>query len=189
MSNSKALQSKSNLVDQINKFFNKDVVNDLSKTTKFVQRASRLTGMDFLQLNIFAHQQMDEMSLEGLSRELLKEGKTIAKQSLQERYNERAVVFMQKMVSYALSVKLNTQSIIKHNVFGRIIIGDATSYQLPAEFSEKYKGFGGGASVSAIKIQYNYDLLSAETIMMLAQSGTNPDTKQGLGELKKTTYE
>jgi len=73
------------------------------------------------------------------------------KQSLQERFNEPASNFMKGMVAYGLSKKLGVE---KGNIkckFGRIIINDSTSFQLPAGYSDTYKGCGGGASIAGIK--------------------------------------
>ena len=78
----------------------------MARDTEFVQRQSPLMGMDFLLLCIFSHQQDSQISLEGLSNELFKRGSSIAKQSLQDRFNKYSLEFMKKVLKRALSQKL-----------------------------------------------------------------------------------
>jgi len=124
-------------------------------------------------------------SLEDLCRELQKEGIEISKQSLQERFNEQATNFMKKMIEFALSKKLGLNGKKIESKFGRIIINDSTVFQLPEEYSDKYKGSGGGASNAGIKNQYCYDLLSQEIVDITVQGGTVPDCKYELQDLRK----
>lgn len=188
MKQTKALQDKNSLAEQISKFFDKEKVEQLARETKFVQRESNLMGLDFFFLCLFAHQQNYEISLDGLSNELMKDGVCISKQSIQDRFNPYAVEFMEQMLNEAINQKLNIGTISKHPVFKRIVVEDSTSFQIPEMFAAQYKGSGGGASDAAVKIQYAYDLISQKIISMVAQAGVNPDSKQALGEVKKTTY-
>lgn len=188
MTNSKALQDKNKLLDEISKYFDADKVNQIARETKFVQRKSKLTAMDFFFLCVFAHQKDDNISLEGLASELLKDGVDISKQSLQDRFNDKASFFMEKIVNQILAQKLDSPPIIKHSFFNRIVIADSTVFQLPAIFADKYKGCGGGASTAAVKIQYGFDLLSNSILIMLIEGGVNPDNKMELLDVKKTIY-
>lgn len=123
--------------------------------------------------------------MEDLCRELqLSEGIQITKQSLQERFNESASNFMKKMVEHALSRKLqlNGQSIACS--FSRIVINDSTVFQLPAEYSDKYTGCGGGASQAGIKNQYCYDLLTQDIIDITVQKAVIPDCQYALQDLR-----
>ena len=134
---------------------------------------------------MFAYQKGSALSLEDYCKEAIKEGIKIRKQSLQERFNKYAVEFMKSMVAYALSVKLRVGEIKINFKFGRIIIGDSTVFQLPADFAKKYRGNGGGASKAAMKIQYCYDLLSQQIIDICIQEGINTDSKYPLQDLQK----
>ena len=134
---------------------------------------------------VFAHQKESTQSLEDYCREAFKEGISIRKQSLQERFNGYAADFMKSMVAYALSIKLRVNEVKKSSKFGRIIIGDSTVYQLPPNFAGKYKGTGGGASEAAIKIQYCYDVLGQQIIDVCVQSGTSQDSQYPLQDVQK----
>jgi hypothetical protein len=124
------------------------------------------------------------VSLEDFCRELQMEGVKIRKQSLQERFNSSASNFMKKMVEHALSKKLglDRESIV--SPFTRIIINDATVFQLPEVYSDKYKGSGGGASNAGIKTQYCFDLLSQEIIDITVQDAIISDYNYDLKDLR-----
>jgi hypothetical protein len=133
---------------------------------------------------VFTAKQEGPTSLDDLCRELLKEGIEIRKQSLQDRFSKEATLFMREMVEHALSKKLGLE---KKNIeckFGRIVINDSTVFQLPAEYSEAYRGSGGGGSNAAIKIQYCYDVLSQEMIDITEQDGTKSDHEYPLQDLR-----
>ncbi len=189
MGSSLALSNKNTLVNQISKCFNKWEVNEMAVASGFVKRKSKLSGIHFLMLNIFAHQQDEKMSLEGLSRVLLKEEIEITKQSLHQRYNKEGVHFMSQMLGKVLQQRLSIPKQKMDPVFKRVILSDATSIQLPDQYQNKYKGNGGSASKSSMKVQYNYDMLSGTILMMSTLAGSSPDAKTPLGEVKKTTYE
>lgn len=133
---------------------------------------------------MFTARQEGTISLEDLCRELQREGIKIRKQSLQERFNEAASNFMKKMVEHALSKKIGLDKEHIECRFGRIIVNDSTIFQLPEEYSEKYKGNGGGASNAGIKNQYCFNLLSQEIIDLTVQAGTTPDCKYPLQDLR-----
>ncbi len=170
-------EHKNNLISEISKFFDKDFIEHLAQATGFVQRESKLQGLDFFLLCVFAHQKSPTMSLDGLCGELISNNVMISKQSLQDRFNERSVEFMHQLVGEVLSKKLTTQQAVIRTNFSRIIIGDSTVFQLPEAFEWKYRGSGGGASSSAIKIQYQFDLLTHEIVAIVNQEGTRPDCK------------
>ena len=103
---------------------------------------------------------------------------------MQERFNEPASNFMKKMVEHALSKKLGLDKESIECQFGRIVINDSTVFQLPEEYSDKYKGSGGGASKAGIKNHYCFDLLSQEIIDITVQEATVPDCKYDLQDIR-----
>jgi len=92
---------------------------------------------------------------------------------------------MKLAVSHALKSRLNFTVDTMHQFFLRIIVHDSTMYELPEEFSKKYRGSGGGASKAAIKVQYCYDLLSGAILNMINRQGVEPDQTLSLPELRK----
>ncbi len=123
--------------------------------------------------------------MEDLCRELeLTEGVHISKQSLQERFNTQATDFMKRMVEHALSKKLQLKKEAITCSFTRIVISDSTVFQLPAEYSNTYKGHGGGASQAGIKNQYCFDLLKQEILDITIQDSVIPDSQYAIQDLR-----
>lgn len=94
-------------------------------------------------------------------------GIQITKQSLQERFNPHAVKFMESVLSLSLNQQL-TGGDQKEQLskFNRVRIKDSTKFALPEQFATTYQGFGGAIpnSKSMIAIQYEYDLISGQTM-------------------------
>jgi hypothetical protein len=55
------------------------------------------------------------------------------------------------------------------------MLKDSTVFQLPPQYSEKYKGPGGAASISGIKLQYEYDLKASCNVSVDIQSSNKSD--------------
>lgn len=180
-----ALRSKNKQIQAITKFFSAKKIEQLARETKFVQRDSPLSGLDFLMLCIFAHQQSELISLEGMCVELFKDGVRITKQSLQDRFNKNAVEFITQLLNEALSMRLDMKAGLTHPVFKRIVVWDSTQVQLPESFCTKYRGHGGGASAAGLKLQYGFDIISQKIIVMLVQDAVQSDLNQELHGLEK----
>lgn len=140
--------------------------------------------MGFFFLCLFPHQRIDGISLEGLCRYLMEQGTCISKQSLQERFTPKAAGFIKSIVAHALKVRLKISSNNFQTVFKRILVGDSTVFELPENFHNKYRGTGGGASAAAIKIQYSFDLLSGNILMLENKQGISSDQNSKLPDLK-----
>lgn len=101
----------------------------------------------------------EHISLEQSSSEMLDSYDiSITKQSIDAKFNESAVKFMQTILSKQISNQIDCNinpDFFKH--FESVKIKDATRFDLPDEFEDKFKGYGGkNCSASAICIQYEY---------------------------------
>jgi hypothetical protein len=177
-------QSKSNLILEISKFFDIDYIEKIARDTGFVQRASKLQGLDFFHLYLFTQTKQPCVSLNDICGDLTQRGVKMCKQSLQERFNEHSVEFMRQIVGEALSRKIYKPKSPVSTNFNRIIIGDSTSFQLPDAFHHKYRGYGGGASNSAVMIQYRYNLLTHEINAIETEAGVRSETNYPLDDLR-----
>lgn len=182
---SKKSSYKDNILSILQKFFDIEKIDEIAKSTKFEQRKRNLTGVIFFFFCVFSAKSEAVISLQDYCKEVFKEGVIITKQSFSDRFNRCAVEFMKSMVAYALSIKLRVGGIKIDCDFKRIIIGDSTVFQLPEKFAIKYRGSGGGASESAIKVQYCYDLLGQKIIDLSVYEGVNPDNTYPLQDIKK----
>ena len=160
-------------------FFDQKTLCDLARATRFIQRKSKLCAVKFLTTLMFVHQQGKNLSLLDLCGDLYAQhGLHIRKQSIQERFNERAVAFMKSILSMLLENQL--KSTVKEeslSFFNRVRIKDSTRFTLPPAFASIYQGQGGAVanSESMISIQYEYDLLSSSTLDLRLTTGTRND--------------
>lgn len=173
------------IVKRIISLFNKNEIEEIARNTGFVSRQRKLTGFTFMLLMIFEIRKTSIESLNELSIKLESEGVLISKQGIDNRFNESAVEFMKKLTCNVLSRKLDRDELLENAVFfNRIIVKDSTVFQLPAEYSEKYKGSGGGASEAGIKLQYEYNLKANTGLDIELQSSCVPDIKSKLQNIQ-----
>ena len=92
---------------------------------------------------------------------------------------------MKSIVSQALKQKLGIKFDTLHKKFKRILISDSTQFELPPQFQNFYRGSGGGASLSSIKVQYSYDLLSSSIVSLFNQHGVETDYSSDITHLEK----
>ena len=59
--------------------------------------------------------------------------------------------------------------------FKRILILDATVFQLPDSFATDYQGPEGSSNTARVKIQLEYDLLSGQFLNVQLEPGGNND--------------
>ena len=83
---------------------------------------------------------------------------------------------MEKFLKKLLNKILLTYRIF-HNLsgFNRVLIEDSTKAELHEKLSPYFKGSGGGASKSAVKIDYIFDYLSEQFVDIEFCSGNVPD--------------
>ncbi len=101
-----------NLEIEISSFFTVEEIEQLAKQSKFVQRenAVKVDGRIFLDLIVFNSDQLKEQSLNDLAVALnCKYGIDITKQSLNERFNQYALLFLKNALEKLLTnqVSLN----------------------------------------------------------------------------------
>lgn len=116
-------------------------------------------------------------SLNRLSIEAaIEEGLSISKQGLDNRMNERAAVFIRKLLEEQLSCQLQEKASSKlFESFTRVLIKDSTKFDLPAVLADSFPGFGGGASSANACIQYEFDLKSSEITDLDVTAGRKND--------------
>ena len=151
-----------NLIYNIKEIFSEKFINSVARKTQFIKRKGKITSEIFLALNTFLGKDICSKPLSLLSSRLsAKYGINISAQALNERFNTNSVKFMKKIFNEMLLKQSNIYYGNSKNLFfDRILINDSTSYSLPTQFHDEFKGSGGISSKSALKIQLQYDLLS-----------------------------
>jgi len=161
-------------------FFEAESIERLGREVKFIERStSRLSAWMFLQLNtcLVNNGKMD--SLNDLGTALFKIfGVKLTKQSLDERFNIHGVSLMRKCFEMVFETILSASRNKEHfaSGFKRIILRDATSFQLPPDLATYYQGNAGDTTGSVIKIQHDFDLLSGKILKLDFRNGRETDT-------------
>lgn len=148
-----------------------------ARQSGFVKRKSKLTGSRFAHLLVFSNGSLAQTSLLGMCQDFeYSQMVLLTKQSLYERFNSNAVVFLKLLMEEVL---------LRHRpsdgfkdllpVCKTIRIKDATSFQLPEELQDIYPGSGGKTSKACMKIQFEYDLKSGKILELSVGPYTTSD--------------
>jgi len=173
------------LADKFNLSFDPDIIDGLARETGFSKRKSKLKPHLFFESLMFAHHLGKSFSLMDLCSDLMEEYELeITKQAIDDRFNERAVLFFRRILDRLLSAEFNSSNDFGGLLsrFNRVRIKDSTKFPLPKAFAHKSKENGGGGNggksdncESLISVQYEYDILSGETIDLRLTDGVKND--------------
>jgi Transposase DDE domain len=140
----------------------KEEAERIAKATGFIQRQRVLTGASFLQSLVFGWLAKPEERLSGLAQNTVRAGTAIKPQSLDQRFTEKSVSFMQAMLNCTMQhiVQAEAVKVDLFKPFRAVRIADSSSIEVPSEFAEHYPGCGNqhGGSAS-LKLQANLDLV------------------------------
>lgn len=158
--------------------------NDLAKKSGFIQRStSQLKGHEFIQALVTPNAFLEAETLNSLAVRMQKINNTcnLSAAALAQRINTKgAETFMKACFGKVLKeiVKKTFGSLPDLqtlSIFNRILIEDSTKAELHEKLSPYFKGTGGAASKSAVKIDFIFDYLSEQTINVDFFSGNIPD--------------
>jgi hypothetical protein len=152
-------------IAKLSEFFSTEQIEASARRTKFVQRASKITGKLFLALVTFGRWSAPQTSVAQLAAKaaLLAQPVNITPEALQQRMTERAVAFLQDLLQTAFA-QLHTgdpgcdESLFAP--FARVHIADSTGFGLPASLQEQFPGAGGSGSKAGAKIQLVWEYKS-----------------------------
>jgi hypothetical protein len=158
--------------------FDEKSLEHLARQSRFIERnSSRLSGWMFLQLHLLMESSGREFSLSQLCEELLERpGVVMSKQSLDERFNTFAVSFLRQCFNAVFKQVLGYKTVtMVPPFFERVLLTDATSFQLPAHLGAFYQGNGGDNGPAAIKIHQQYELISGSVRPLAVRDGKESD--------------
>lgn len=136
-----------------------------------------LTAHHFVDMLMFAGKPSGQLSLEDLANDFCEQhGISISKQALQERFNDFSVTFMKSVLEKQLTQQLppiaKSES---YRYFNRIRVKDSTRFCVPDEYVSTYKGQGGIGTRAQLSIQYEYDLLTGNPVVLELTSACRND--------------
>ena len=152
-------------VRKLTEFFATEHIEASARRTKFVQRASKITGKLFLALVTFGRWSTPKTTVAQLAAKAaqLEVPVDITPAALQQRMTERAVAFLREVLQTAFA-KLHASGTECEDglfsAFGRVHIADSTGFGLPDSLKEDFPGAGGSGSQAGAKIQLVWDYKS-----------------------------
>lgn len=142
----------------------------------------------FLDFLLFRDHNDNQISLTDFVSALqLRFGKTVKKQSIDERFNSYAVDFIKQLVEDQLKNQI-TIPVAGQSYFKRIKIKDSTRFQIPESLKEHYPGPDGGATGAGVHVQFEYDFLSgkiSDLNVTNAKRQDNTDARETIEQVKK----
>jgi hypothetical protein len=166
----------------INKFaakfqtFFTETANIVARSTKFVQRKSKLTGSLFLQTMVFGFMEEPEASLTDLGETGHDLGVDITPQGLHDRI-QQAVPFLKQMFQDSVALFRNEVpldlAVLKQ--FSGIFVTDSSVIAVPDALQAEFPGCGGDGPEAAVKIQLTVELLYGVVAGLSLEAGRAPD--------------
>jgi Transposase DDE domain len=152
-------------VETLTEFFSADQIEASARRTKFVQRASKITGKLFLALVTFGRWSAARTTVSQLAAKAaqLDVPVEITPEALQQRMTARAVAFLRDLLQTAFA-KLHTGDTIGEEgifaPFPRVHSADRTGFGLPESLKKEFPGAGGSGSKAGAKIQLVWEYKS-----------------------------
>jgi len=150
----------------LNAFFEPEEIETLAKDSKFVQRMGLIDGFTFLSLLAINSDDLASESLNDLTVKLeLQDNVRIKKQSLNERFNQHAVSFLKNAIAELLKKQCSKgKKLLCCDQFKRILIKDSVCFQVDPSLAHYFPGSGGSGSTAAVRIQFEFDLVTGKII-------------------------
>ncbi len=143
----------------------------------------------FLDLIVFNSSNLKDQSLNDLAGIVKSNyGIEYSKQSLHERFNKNALVFLKMALEELLDKQLHSKQLSLPNLkgFNRILIKDSTSFQIDESLSKYYPGSGGSGSSASVRIQFEYDILSGNINDLSVTAFNDQDSKDSIATIELT---
>ena len=169
-------------IQQIVNFFQIDLIDEIAKATKFIQRVRKLSAITFLGIFTFGLIQQPDASL----GQLVRIGKqimphfNITPEGLHQKITNKAVNFLKALFAQSLYLSASAAETVMPllSPFSKIHLLDSTTVSLPEELAGDFPGSGGSASDAAVKFQFMLEYKSGTFSHIWLTPGTEPDQKQ-----------
>jgi hypothetical protein len=167
------------VLDTLGQHFDALALEESGRASGFIKRSSKLGAFDFLRLCLLSAYSACSKSLSQICTLLQeKAGVVLSRQSLDERYSAGAVAFLKACVAELLASQIGwkREGLTKGgSLFTRVRLADSTLITLPAHLAAHYRGSGGSASASAMKLFYEYDCQSGAQLCLQVAQGVKAD--------------
>lgn len=150
-------------------FFNTKV-DEADSSIHFVERKSKLNAALFIEVLVSGCLSDPRISLERLCKLFKDRGVSITKQGLHQRFNPKATLLTKRLFTESLNQfkadRVEILDLLKP--FSSVKMQDSSGVSLPKHLQSIYKGCGGNASESGVKLQvlFNYTQGQLEEVTM-----------------------
>jgi Transposase DDE domain len=162
-------------------------ISEKAQKNKFNQRSTgHVRGIDFMQMLIMQAGSGREMNYSNLNATLtgISSSINISNQALSKYFYKKSSVDFVKSI-YEKVFLFQKESLLRNynkeidqntlNLFKRILIEDSTICVLNEKLETEYKGTGGSASKSSLKIDVIHELKTSAIVKLSISSGNIPD--------------
>lgn len=172
----------STIIGSLCNYFDHDRIEQEAKEAKFIQKPNKLTGMAFFCICIM---QGFGSSLGIMCGALSGFSIKMCEQSLNERFTDPAVVFIKRLFEQMLQMELSKAAPMEFlSRFSGVFIQDATLIKLPDAMACLFKGSGGNAGESSVKVDFQMDIQGTACRMDI-RPGTSSDNSQAVQSPKR----
>ncbi len=179
--------------EKISEIFDTTTLRDIAGKTGFIKRnTSKIRGEDFVRLMTAEILGEEEVSVEGLC-DILRQTNPeadMSPQALNERMNRKeAVGYLREVFGPAL--RENPAPVISGispellSPPGRVLIEDSTQITLHEKLADEFRGSGGSASMSALKVDLIYEAKQNVIMKIMISGGNVPDQSRADGILSE----
>lgn len=176
------LTDKKSLATALKNFFDPNHLNALARKTGFIKRiTSKLKGSELIEVLSVDMLENPEMSYEAMCGRIeeLNPDASLTPQSLEERINkEETIEYIKEVLEGAINKRLSFLMQESHSLFSLfsdVEIQDSTIITLNEKLADKFKGSGGNASSSSIKVDFIYSLKYCKVVKITLHEGNCPD--------------
>lgn len=156
------------------------VADGVARTTRFVQRQSKLTGAAFVQTLVFGWWDNPDATYEQLAQTATGLGVPITAQGLDNRFTPEAAHLLQQTLETAVhhAIVADPVMIPLLQRFNGVYVQDGTTVTLPDALAPLWQGCGGSPSAgtrAALKAQVQFNLTDGQLTHLDLQAGRAQD--------------
>lgn len=182
---------KDSILRNFRKVVTPQFISEIAQETAFNKKVTaKISGIDFVRMLISQVGSGRELNYTNLNATLYKLNKyiNISNQSLSEYFYKKSSVELLKAIYekiFSTQKEVLSGKCINHishkifDLFNRILIEDSTTCVLNKELESSYKGSGGSASKSSLKIDLIHELKTAAILKITISQGNVPDVSLG----------
>jgi hypothetical protein len=156
--------------------------DQLSRTSGFVVRQSKMTGAGFATTLLMGWLDNPEATLNELVQNSYQLGIEISESGLHQRLNERAVAFMKALLEHSIRLFQERQRLPAQVLqpFSQVNVIDSSIITLPEVLREQFAGSGQRGCAASAKLQLSFDYLTGALNALEVLPGRTPDQTCGL---------